>query len=195
LTHAWFVHAVGVPQCPVVSHVCTALPEHCVAPGVHVPEHWAPPASTLPVQAPLVQGTALPHVPIAVHVCTPLPWHCVWPGAQAPVQAPPTHVWLVHCWGVPQVPCVEHCSTLLPVHCTAPGEQATHCPLLHTGVAPAHVVWLVHWPAELHCWTESPEHCVCPGAHTPVHMPPTQAWSTQHVEAQATPPSHPVSRP
>jgi hypothetical protein len=73
------------------------------------------------------------------------------------------------------VPCVEQRCTPLPEHCTAPGEQATHCPSLHTGVAPVHELWFVHWPAGLHCCTVLPEHCVCPGAHTPVHVPPTQA--------------------
>ncbi len=43
LTHAWFTQGIGTPQEQVeVGHVCTALPEHCVAPGeghehVHAP--------------------------------------------------------------------------------------------------------------------------------------------------------------
>ena len=73
LTHAWAVHGIGVPQWPVESHVWTASPEHCVAPGVHVPEHCAPPASGPPVQTPFMHGLAVPQVPLAVQVCTPLP--------------------------------------------------------------------------------------------------------------------------
>jgi hypothetical protein len=26
---------VGLPHCPQVLHVCTPVPEHCLAPGVH----------------------------------------------------------------------------------------------------------------------------------------------------------------
>jgi hypothetical protein len=29
-------HATGAPHCPLASQVCTPLPEHRVAPGVHV---------------------------------------------------------------------------------------------------------------------------------------------------------------
>jgi hypothetical protein len=36
-TQAWFVHASADPQFPVELHVWTALPTHCVAPGVHTP--------------------------------------------------------------------------------------------------------------------------------------------------------------
>src|SRR5260370_39727238 len=28
-------HAVGMPHCPLEPHTCTALPEHCVVPGMH----------------------------------------------------------------------------------------------------------------------------------------------------------------
>jgi hypothetical protein len=50
------------------------LPEHCIAPGVHIP-----------VQAPAVHawlehGVAGPHAPLLLHVCTPFPEHCVAPG-------------------------------------------------------------------------------------------------------------------
>jgi hypothetical protein len=56
-THAWLVHAAGVPQVPELLHVCTLLPEHCTAPGVHEP-----------VQAPIThaepeQAAAVPQVP------------------------------------------------------------------------------------------------------------------------------------
>jgi hypothetical protein len=33
------VHAVAVPNVPPDPHVCTPLPEHCLTPGVHDPEH------------------------------------------------------------------------------------------------------------------------------------------------------------
>ena len=34
-----FTHATAVPKVPVLSQTCTPLPEHCFAPGVHVPVH------------------------------------------------------------------------------------------------------------------------------------------------------------
>jgi hypothetical protein len=36
---AWFVQAAAVFQVPAALHVCTPLPEHCVAPGAHTPVH------------------------------------------------------------------------------------------------------------------------------------------------------------
>jgi hypothetical protein len=33
--HVWFVQAAAVPHLPSVPHVCTPLPEHCVAPALH----------------------------------------------------------------------------------------------------------------------------------------------------------------
>jgi hypothetical protein len=63
LTHAWLVHAVAVPQSPVVSQVCVAaLPEHWVVPGVQTPEH-AP-----LTHACLVHEIGEPKDPDALHV-------------------------------------------------------------------------------------------------------------------------------
>jgi hypothetical protein len=75
---------VAAPQLPPELQVCTSLPLHCVAPGVHVP-----------VQAPETQalfahGWVLVQVPVASHVSTALPVHLVAPGVQTPVQVPPT---------------------------------------------------------------------------------------------------------
>jgi hypothetical protein len=83
------VHAVPVFHCPFDWHVCTLLPEHCVAFGVHTPPH-APEVHTY------WQALAVPQVPLAVQASTPLPEHVVWLGAHTPVQAPLTHVWFVH---------------------------------------------------------------------------------------------------
>jgi hypothetical protein len=47
-----------------------------------------------------------------------LPEQVVWPGAQTPVQAPLTHVWLLHATAVPQVPLAVQVCTPLPEHCT-----------------------------------------------------------------------------
>jgi hypothetical protein len=69
-----------------MSQVWTPLPEHCLAPGVHEPEH-APFRHAIPAH----DDGAL-HVPAAVHVSTPLPMHCVCAGAHTPVQPLPTHV-------------------------------------------------------------------------------------------------------
>jgi hypothetical protein len=52
----------------------------------------------------LLQAVAVLHVPLAVQVSTPLPEQVVCPGPHTPVQAPLTHVWLVHAAAVPQVP-------------------------------------------------------------------------------------------
>jgi hypothetical protein len=48
-THAWLVHETAAPHVPPALQVWTAaLPEHCVAPGVHEPVH-----------APLTQADAV----------------------------------------------------------------------------------------------------------------------------------------
>jgi hypothetical protein len=39
LTQVWLLHATGLPNWPLESHVSTPLPEHCVAPGVQTPAH------------------------------------------------------------------------------------------------------------------------------------------------------------
>jgi hypothetical protein len=54
-------HARGVLQYPVELQVCTPLPEHWVAPGVHTPEHW-------PLVHTYVHDTGLLQVPPLVHV-------------------------------------------------------------------------------------------------------------------------------
>ncbi len=59
-----------MPHWPLLPHVCTPLPEHCVAPGVHTPVH-AP-----FTHAWLVQEPAFDHVPVALHVCGCWPEHC-----------------------------------------------------------------------------------------------------------------------
>jgi hypothetical protein len=43
-----------------------------------------------------VQALSLPKVPFAVQVSTLIPLQVVWPGAHTPVQAPLTHVELLH---------------------------------------------------------------------------------------------------
>jgi hypothetical protein len=75
----------AAPHCPFAPQVCTPLPEHCVAPGVHEPEQ-AP-----PTHAWLLHAEAAPQAPVLSHVCTPLPEHCVVPGAHEPVQEPLMH--------------------------------------------------------------------------------------------------------
>jgi hypothetical protein len=94
LTHAEALHAVPVFHWPFDWHVCSVLPEHCRAPGVHVP-----------VQTPdthaALHATVVPHWPLLPHVCTPLPLHCTAPGAHTPVHAPATHAWPLHATGEP----------------------------------------------------------------------------------------------
>jgi hypothetical protein len=81
---------------PAPVQVWTPLPEHCLVPGVHEPEHIAPPSTS--AQTELEQEAGAPHCPIESHVCTPLPEpaspfveHCVVPGAQTPVHIPDAH--------------------------------------------------------------------------------------------------------
>ena len=141
----------------------------CVAFGEHAP---------CPAQVPLVF-----QAPFASHVCVSVPHFpqatgSVWPGAHDPVQAPPTHVWLVHATGEPHCPPLSHVSTPLPEHCFCPGEHgplhtpATHVPLEHVVAAP-------HCPQPPHVCTCVPEHCVAPGVHTAAaaheHAPHAQA--------------------
>jgi hypothetical protein len=66
MTQADRVHAAAVPHMPVELHVCTPLPEHCVPPGVHDPEH-APFTHAWPVQR-----AGAPQLPVLSQVCTPL---------------------------------------------------------------------------------------------------------------------------
>jgi hypothetical protein len=137
-----------------------------------------------------MHGVAAPHVPVAVQAETPFAWHSVWPGAHVPVQTPPTHVWFTQATGAPHTPLSVQVCTPLFEHWIAPGAQTVHAPFQHTGVDPAHVVWLCQLPAALQIWVTLPEHCAWPAAHTPVQVPPTQVWLTQHAEPHAMPPSH-----
>jgi hypothetical protein len=78
------LHAAGALHTPLPLHVCTPLPKHCVAPGVHTPVH-AP-----DTHAEDTQALALPHCPDELHVSTLLPLHRAAPGAQTPVHVPLT---------------------------------------------------------------------------------------------------------
>jgi hypothetical protein len=102
----WCTHATGDPHVPYDVHICTPLPEHCVAPGVHVPEQ-APETQAWfthpPVQAPHPPPTHTGSLPEHAAAFTQLPlesqvWGCVLdvhracPGPQTPVHAPLTQV-------------------------------------------------------------------------------------------------------
>ena len=62
LTHVEFEQATGDPQPPLELHVSMPLPEHCTAPGAHVP--WQTPLT----HAEFTQATAVPHCPLALQV-------------------------------------------------------------------------------------------------------------------------------
>jgi hypothetical protein len=68
LTQVELVHAVVVPHMPFVPQICTPLPEHAFAPGLHVPVHSAPPPASATVEQIPVQGDAVPQVPAGVQV-------------------------------------------------------------------------------------------------------------------------------
>ena len=113
---------------PVASQVCTAeLPEHCVAPGLHVPWHDA----VLPfaTHAELVHGTAVPQFPLLSQVCTPWPEHWVDAGTHCPMHAPPTHAEFVQAAGAPNVPVASQVSIPLFEQVFVVGvHEPTHTP-------------------------------------------------------------------
>ncbi len=41
-TQAWPAQFTGLPHCPVESHVCRPLPEHCLLPGAQTPPQLVP---------------------------------------------------------------------------------------------------------------------------------------------------------
>lgn len=139
----------AAPHMPVPSQVCTAaLPEHCVAPGVHDP------VQEPPEHAALLQATGAPHAPVPLHVSTPLPLHIVAPGEHDPVHEPPTHAVFTQVDGAPHVPVELHVDTPLtlppsaPVpHSVAPGEQTPWQEAVPTG--PTHA-WFVQGAAVPH---------------------------------------------
>jgi hypothetical protein len=89
---------MGDPHCPFDWHVCTPLPEHCLAPDTQTPVHE--PLTHVELE----QATAVPHAPLALQVWTPLPEHWTAPGVHTPVQAPLTHAWFEHAVPFCQVP-------------------------------------------------------------------------------------------
>ena len=74
-------HEAVFCQSPSPLQLCMLVPEHCFAPGGHVPVQ---PFSLHTV----VHSTAVSHDPVAVHFETIDPSHLNVPGAQMPVQAP-----------------------------------------------------------------------------------------------------------
>jgi hypothetical protein len=56
--HVWWgpLQATGAPQVRSVPHVWTALPEHCVVPGVHA-------GTQVPLEQAWVESQALPQLP------------------------------------------------------------------------------------------------------------------------------------
>ena len=67
-------------QVPLALQVCTLLPEHCVAPGVHGGLPHAP------LKQPSLQTAPVLQVPLALQVCTLLPEHCVAFGTHTPLR-------------------------------------------------------------------------------------------------------------
>src|SRR5690348_13514910 len=84
-THAWFEQVVPFCHVPLESQVWGVWLLHCVAPGLHVPEH-APPLQTF------AQAVPSTHWPFDPHVCGTRLLHCLAPGAHTPEHAPEMHV-------------------------------------------------------------------------------------------------------
>src|SRR5580698_8746038 len=116
LTHVSPVHGTAVvPHWPHELHVCTPLPSHWVAPGVHTGADG---------QEHVCHSQLEPHVcvPYVLHVCVAFAAH-----APSPMQVPSCKVPLaLHvCVSVPQLP---HATVLV-----APGMHIPlHMPWLHT---------------------------------------------------------------
>jgi hypothetical protein len=83
-TQVWLPQASGEPHVAVTSHVSVELPEHCVDPGVHEPEH-AFDAQLWP------HAAGDPQVPTLPQVWMLLPEHRVALGTHTPVQLPAVH--------------------------------------------------------------------------------------------------------
>ena len=87
----------------------------------------------------------------------------VWPGPHTPVQAPDTHVWLLHVAGLPQLPVPSQVSTPFAEHCLEPGEhEPLHVP------APVQTYMhaepeFCHAPVPSHFWGWLPLHCIALG--------------------------------
>jgi|SRR5580704_1276930 hypothetical protein len=113
---------------PVASHVwIEELPEHCVAPGLHVPWHDA--VLPLATHAEFVHETAVPQFPLLSHVCTPWPEHWVDPGTHCPMHAPPTHAEFAQAAGAPNVPVASQVSIPLFEQVVVVGvHEPTHAP-------------------------------------------------------------------
>jgi hypothetical protein len=126
------VQVVVSCQLPLVSHVCTLLPLHCLSPGVHVVH--APDRQTV------VHVKLSCQLPLASQVCRVLSLpglHCVAPGAHV-VQAPLMHAVAVQAGPLfTKLPVLSQRIGWLPMHFLAPGLQSVQFPDTHAAV---HVV-------------------------------------------------------
>jgi hypothetical protein len=172
----------------VALQVWTALPEHCVDPGVH------PPAHTPDKHACEVHGTGVPQVPPGSHACAPFPEHCFWPVVQGPEHWPAVQALLAHAAAGPHCPSVPHVCTPVPMHCVAPGMHTpAHAPATHAWFVQG--VALPQAPAALQVCTPLPEHWGEPGAQLPTHPPLTQAICVQSSAAPHRPAALQVCTP
>ncbi len=102
------LHGAGMPHCPLESHVCWLLPEHCIAPGEQTP------AQPVALQT-KGQVICVCQLPVASHFCRSVPEHRVVPGLQLPEHMPATHACPVQGTGAPHMPPEQLC-TALPEH-------------------------------------------------------------------------------
>jgi hypothetical protein len=124
----------------VAVHVCTCVPEHCVAPAVEQPfvvhdgvTHVFTAAEHVPVGQAVAALQARQISGVAVQVCTCAPEHCVAPADEQPLLAHGVSVthWLV---------AAEH---VCPVGQAVAGPQARHSP----ACAQACTCEPLHWVA------------------------------------------------
>ena len=125
-------------------HVCTPLPEHCVAPSVQLP------LQTPFTQVPLGQLCPVPHMALPPQVCTSAPMHCVEVGVHWPVQLSLLQMY----WqsvGASHVPdALQVCCIVVPEHCVVPGVQLpVQAPMTHAWLEHAEPAFC-HAPAAVH---------------------------------------------
>lgn len=166
VTHVLLPQSTGAGKWPLESQVCSALPEHCVAPGVQAP------AQTPPEQAPIAHCTPVPQVPLAVQVSTPSVPHCLVPGVHTPWHdaTPPvrTHAWAVQVVEVTHAPVALHVWTSCepPVaHWVVLGAHIPEHPPFTQAWFPQSIA-APHWPLVPQIWTLLPVHLASPDVQT-----------------------------
>jgi hypothetical protein len=150
---------------PVALHVCSVVPEHCVAPGLQTPLHF-------PALQTKGQGWPSTHLP-AWQLCGVRLLHCTLPSEQEPAHDPWSQTNGHTAPALVQVPSGLQVCGWLPLHCL---ESGTHTPVqAFARQTYGQVATSCHCDCELHTCKRLPLQRVSPGLHMPVHTSFTQA--------------------